>query len=35
MKPLHVRANARLWTFVILPRVRVHLMVYLCHVLSR
>lgn len=35
MSDLHVRANARLWLFVILPRVRVHLMVYVCHLLDR
>lgn len=33
-RPLHVRDNARLWLFVILPRVRVHLMVYTCWLLT-
>ena len=32
---MHLRANARLWAFVILPRIKVHAMLYLCHALSR
>lgn len=30
----HIRANARLWLLVIAPRIRVHLMVYLCALLT-
>jgi hypothetical protein len=30
-----VRCNARLWAFVILPRVKVHAYVYLIYLLDR
>ena len=34
-RPHHIRDNTRLWLFVIAPRVRVHLMVYLVWLLTR
>lgn len=33
--PRHIRFNLRMWAFVILPRIKVHLMVHTYRMLDR